>query len=499
MKRYLCFAILLATGLSLSGQSHQDVLLFSDQSYNGTARSHAMGNAFGALGADMTSLHINPAGLGVYRTFSMSATAGLGMRELSTYYQDNKTMNSLGNFNLTSFGLVSPAKRNPEGYWRRVNYAFTYNKTNIFKSSSDVIGYNEQSSLVDVFSDYAKGVSIDNLNQFYEAGAFWVDLIDLELDTAGEWIDDGAYFREVETGQYQRKITNTFGSMGEYQFSYAGSYKEKLYIGASVGLSTIDYLKETIYQESDFADTLSTVQSFYIRDDLYTSGAGVNLKIGGILRVNDQLRLGLTWHSPTWYNMQDEWQMKIAAQHELNDSAYSYSHTSPYGMYNYEIITPMKITTSAALVLNKKLVLSGDLEFVDYTMMQLNGNDYDYFQEQNQEISNTYTSSYNTRFGIELNLSPIVFRSGYAKYGNPLYINESQSVMDSQQLVEEYRTERQPWSIGVGKRNQYSYIDFAYSFTENAQTDWMYNEAYVASTKLVNSYQKIMLTLGWKF
>ena len=51
--------------------------LFSDQSYTGTARSHAMGNAFGALGADMTSIHINPAGLGVYRTFSMSATTGL--------------------------------------------------------------------------------------------------------------------------------------------------------------------------------------------------------------------------------------------------------------------------------------------------------------------------------------------------------------------------------------------------------------------------------------
>ena len=69
--------------------------------------------------------------------------------------------------------------------------------------------------------------------------------------------------------------------------------KEKLYIGASVSISTIDYLKETYYQESDFADTLSTVQSFYMRDDLYTSGAGVNLKIGGILRVNDQFRLGL--------------------------------------------------------------------------------------------------------------------------------------------------------------------------------------------------------------
>lgn len=498
MKRNICFAILLVTGFSLSGQSHQDVLLFSDQSYTGTARSHAMGNAFGALGADMTSIHVNPAGLGVYRTFSMSATAGLGMREMSAYYQGNKSMDLSGNFNLTSFGLVSPAKRNPEGDWRRVNYSFTYNKTNVFKSSLDVSGYNKQSSLVDVFSDYAQGVFIDNLNQFYEGGAFWVDLIDLELDTAGEWIDDGAYFREVEAGQHQRKISNTSGSMGEYQFSYAGSYKEKLYIGASIGLSTIDYLKETYYQESDFADTVSTVQSFYMRDDVYISGAGVNLKIGGILRVNDQLRLGLSWHSPTLYNMQDEWQMKIDAQHQLNDSAYSYSHTSPYGIYNYEIVTPMKITTSAALVLNKKLVLSGDIEFIDYTTMQLNGNDYDYFEEQNQVIANTYTSTYNARLGVELNLSPIVLRAGYAKYGNPIYRYDGAYMYQSYN-GDPHRTERQAWSIGIGKRNQYSYVDVAYSFTENNQTDMMYNESYVVATKLVNTYQKIILTLGWKF
>ena len=102
--------------------------------------------------------------------------------------------------------------------------------------------------------------------------------------------------------------------------------------------------------------------------------------------------------------MQDEWQMKIDAQHELNDSAYSYSHTSPYGIYDYEVVTPVKIITSAALVLNKKLVLSGDLEFIDYTTMQLNGDDYDYFEEQNQEIANTYTSTYNARLGAELNL-----------------------------------------------------------------------------------------------
>lgn len=499
MKRNISVAILMALSFVLHAQSAEDALLFSDQTYMGTARSQAMGNAFGALGSDVTAVHINPAGLGVYRTFNMSATAGLGMREMTAYYQGDKTMDIAGNFNLTSFGLISPAKRNPDGDWRRVNYAFTYNKKNIFKSSTDVRGYNDNTSLVDVFLDYATGSSMHDLNDFCEGGAFWVDLIDLSVDTAGEWIDNGEYFREVSAGQNQRKVMTTSGSMGEYQFSYAGSYKEKLYIGASLGLSTIEYLKETYYEEGGFTDTTSTVQSFYMLDDLYTSGAGINLKIGGILRVNDQLRLGLSWHSPTLYNMQDEWQMKMDAQHELNDSAYSYSYTSPYGMYNYELITPMKITTSAALILNKKLVLSGDVEFVDYTTMSMNGNDRDYFDGVNNEIANGFTSTYNTRFGAELNLAPIVLRAGYAKYGNPLNLNNSPLPESIYQDYEVHRSERQTWSVGVGKRNQYSYIDFAYSFTENSQTDLMYNANYVESTKLTNSYQKVMVTLGWKF
>lgn len=499
MKRNINVVILMALSFVLHAQSAEDALLFSDQTYMGTARSQAMGNAFGALGSDITATHINPAGLGVYRTFNMSATSGLGMREISAYYQGDKTKDIAGNFNLTSFGLVSPAKRNPDGDWRRVNYAFTYIKTNVFKSSYDVRGYNINSSLADVFLDYATGSIINDLNDFYEGGAFWVDLIDLSVDTAGEWIDNGEYFSEISTGQNQRKVMTTSGSMGEYQFSYAGSYKEKLYIGASLGLSTIEYLKETYYEEAGFSDTTSTVRSFYMLDDLYTSGAGINLKIGGILRVSDQLRLGLSWHSPTFYNMQDEWQMNIDAQHELNDSAYSYSYTSPYGIYNYELITPMKITTSAALVLNKKLVLSGDLEFLDYTTMQLNGNDYDYFEDQNQEIINTYTSTYNARLGAELNFDPIVFRAGYAKYGNPIYVNEVPALTETLPITDPYRSERQTWSVGIGKRNQYSYIDFSYSFTENSESDSMYNTNYVEYTKVTNSYQKVMVTLGWKF
>ena len=104
------FCHIIGNGIkSLSAISSGCSFIFRSILYWNCSQS-CYGNAFGALGADMTSIHINPAGLGVYRTFSMSATTGLGMREMSAYYQSNKTIDFSGNFNLTSFGLVSPAK-----------------------------------------------------------------------------------------------------------------------------------------------------------------------------------------------------------------------------------------------------------------------------------------------------------------------------------------------------------------------------------------------------
>jgi len=40
---------------------------YSSYDYAGTARSVAVGGAFSALGADMSAISVNPAGLGEYR------------------------------------------------------------------------------------------------------------------------------------------------------------------------------------------------------------------------------------------------------------------------------------------------------------------------------------------------------------------------------------------------------------------------------------------------
>ena len=65
MKRYLTFVILMACAIS-SAQNINEALRYGTENLQGTARFQAMGGAFGALGGDLSSLNINPAGSAVF-------------------------------------------------------------------------------------------------------------------------------------------------------------------------------------------------------------------------------------------------------------------------------------------------------------------------------------------------------------------------------------------------------------------------------------------------
>nr|HPG99937.1 hypothetical protein [Tenuifilaceae bacterium] len=70
------FLVLMASGTvtQLFSQTIEDGIRFSQTLNGGTARSISLGGAIGALGGDFTSLSINPAGLGVYKSGELTVT-----------------------------------------------------------------------------------------------------------------------------------------------------------------------------------------------------------------------------------------------------------------------------------------------------------------------------------------------------------------------------------------------------------------------------------------
>jgi hypothetical protein len=305
----------------LSAQSYLDAQLFSETNVIGTARTASMSGAFGALGADISSLSTNPAGLGLYQSVDFSFTLDLGISDRTSYYSGNKFTSRIGDLNLNSLGIAFPVKSDPDSDWKRQNFGFSYNKIKDFRANTVIYGNDDNSSLVDVFFDNANGNTLDELDSFFELSAFDTDLIDLDVDSNG-FIDNGQYFREVYSGQDQYKEVITDGQIGEIVFSYAGSYQEKLYLGSSLSISTVEYIRRSKYTENNFNDTLSTVQSFNFYENQYTTGSGIGLKFGAIYKANKNLRLGLSWHSPSILYLNDEYETRLDVNHSFNDSGY---------------------------------------------------------------------------------------------------------------------------------------------------------------------------------
>ena len=76
MKKTLFTALLSLTALYAGAQTVYDGLTFSKNEYFGTARSIALGNAMTAVGGDLGSISLNPAGSAVAGYSQFTITPG---------------------------------------------------------------------------------------------------------------------------------------------------------------------------------------------------------------------------------------------------------------------------------------------------------------------------------------------------------------------------------------------------------------------------------------
>ena len=123
MKKIIFIAISCTFLLSATfAQDETDALRYSQFFLGGTARSVAMGGAFGALGGDFTSLSLNPAGIGVYRSTELSFTPILSVNNTNTNYMGNAREDESIKLNLNSLGFISSKQTGNETGLLSVNF-----------------------------------------------------------------------------------------------------------------------------------------------------------------------------------------------------------------------------------------------------------------------------------------------------------------------------------------------------------------------------------------
>jgi len=153
MNRIVLAAVLGLFSIQISAQNEVDALRYSMSDVPVTGRSFGMGGAFGAVGADLSNLFTNPAGLGAFKRNNMQISFGLHDVMSNSTYMNNMDNNARTRFNLNNIGIIGTQKIENSD-WKSVTFGFAHGKTNNFYQNINISGISNGTTMMDQFAFY---------------------------------------------------------------------------------------------------------------------------------------------------------------------------------------------------------------------------------------------------------------------------------------------------------------------------------------------------------
>ena len=106
MKKYIVIAAMAFAAMPILAQETYENAKIAAEDLNGTARYVGMGGAMEALGADISTISTNPAGIGLFRKSTASVSFGLvSQQDVEEFAEGNKT-----NLSFDQIGFVYSAR-----------------------------------------------------------------------------------------------------------------------------------------------------------------------------------------------------------------------------------------------------------------------------------------------------------------------------------------------------------------------------------------------------
>ena len=531
MRKTAITILLMTAALCSYAQSAYDGLLFSENNYEGTARSVAMGNAFTALGGDLGSVTINPAGSAVAGysqftitpglTFSASTAQGVSPFSDGTLpYFERKMKSSMTSFNVPNMGMTISWDTGRNSGLKNVTVGFLANKTASFEQDVYANGLNSTTSFMGAMAVNADGFLASDLNA---SNAYdycpWSTVMGYQsgmISTFGGYDDRyvGASELVFDNGDivlggdieqtYGRHVT---GGKYDYVFNVGGNISDFLYLGVNLGISSLnygydEYFKEVAVDPNDFEIALDNGEYMYFDKMKYNyryeaEGSGAYAKFGAILTPGNGLRIGAAIQTPVVNNILERWQ--YSGSTEFTSSKYNGYAYSPEGEYIYTVVSPFRANLGLAYTIGSYGVVSADYEFCDYSQMEFKtrGGDYDYFDEINNVIKEVFGPQHMWRFGAEFKLGALALRGGYGFTTSP-----------EKHFDGPYRSN---FSFGLGYSSKGSFFaDLAVRKNIYSNEYYMPYSDYIFDDEgnitepvpeilITRSDWKVLLTLGWRF
>src|SRR5690606_11520574 len=119
-----------------------------------------------------------------------------------------------------------------------------------------------------------------------------------------------------------------------------------------------------------------------------TQGSGINNKLGAIFKPTNELRLGLSFESPTWYSVSDSY------SESLYDNFTAINGDDSYP-FEYNLNTPLKVNGGLAYFIGSKGFISADIGFVDYSKIKFSSTDDRIDANTKRDITNIYQNTVN--------------------------------------------------------------------------------------------------------
>ena len=515
-----------------SAQIPEDAIRMSWNTPSGTARNQAIGGAMGSLGGEITTLFVNPAGLGMYKKGEVVISPGLSFNNGTGIFRGTEAKSENNSkFNFGTTGVVfSWAGNNSK--WKNQTFGIGVNRIANFNNIQYYKGQNNYSSFSEAFAEEFSASGLDIGTTLYDAPlslgtklanySYLIDTVTIngQTEVVGLPLRDATLNNTDALFNQEKKITTT-GGITELALGFASNMDDKIYIGGGLGIPIVNYNRTSVIRETDASNiTNNNFNYAEYTEDYSSNGVGVNLKLGIIFKPVSQLRVGLAIHSPSWYALREQTTGRIETDLEnyfppgknvrvaTADSIYS-----QFGVgipeFRYDLVSPWKFLVSGSYVFHEvedvtqqRGFITADIEYVTHGSSRFRSADEeqndDYYDGVNDAVKDIYKGAMNFRVGGELKFNTIMTRLGFAYYGNPY---REKTYKYGENDSETLKPRRMNISGGLGYRNRGMFIDLTYVHSLNRDVNFPYRLADKDNTyaALKESNGTVLLTVGLKF
>ena len=545
MKKILSIMTAALLGTAVSAQETYDNAQLATKDLNGTARYVGMGGAMEALGADLSTIGTNPAGIGMFRRSMVAGSFGFNSQ------QDAK---SFGNANKTnmSFDQAGFVYSMRSGRNSMLNFGFNYTKSKNFdqiltaagrlnNASQNKLSAMKNANGVYTLQDKNNGL-VSNSGAYSQADYLYSNVLFNHYDANNPndpnnatLTDKGVIVNQTTGLPVYYNATgydfgrSTTGYIGQYDFNVSGNSNDRFYWGFTVGIYDVHYNSSSLYSES-LVDGDKAIGDVAMNDERKITGTGFDVKAGLIFRPAEEspFRIGLYVHTPTWYDLTTR--NYTVLNNNTNEAYGSTERGKSSESYDFKFYTPWRFGVSLGHTVGNYLALGATYEYADYTTNDIRVNDggeVDYWgnyyetssrdEAMKQNIKNSLKGVHTVKVGMEFKPEKnFAVRLGY-NYQSAMYNKNGfkDGSLESYGTYYASTTDYTNWkdthrfTAGVGYNYGKFSFDLAYQYSQT-NGDFYPFMSYVDNSepkfdnvcdavKVSNKRNQLLFTVGYKF